>query len=108
MQLTWDEGNDIAQPAGFMNFPQSEAGKYLYKNYFEHFEAEHRTEKVDRDGNYVGMRWEKKTSVSQNHFFDVQLYNMVLKDILVYMVCKGKKITPVMDWTTFADSVVPK
>jgi terminase, large subunit len=108
MKLTWDEGNDPAQPAGFMNFPMPADGKYLYKNYFEHFEAEHRIEKMDSDGNYVGMRWEKKTSVSQNHFFDVHIYNMVLKDILVSMICKANKITPVMDWGSFADSIVPK
>jgi hypothetical protein len=63
---------------------------------------------MDSDGNYVGMRWEKKTSVSQNHFFDVHLYNMVLKEILVSMMCKANKISPVMDWPTFAESIVPK
>lgn len=108
MKLTWDEGNDISQPAGFMNFPQVADGKYSFRNYFEHFEAEHRIEKMDTEGNYVGMRWEKKTSVSQNHFFDVHIYNMVLKDILVSMICKANKITPVMDWPTFAESIVPK
>lgn len=108
MKLTWDELNDVSQPAGFMNFPQISDGKYSYKNYFEHFEAEHRIEKMDTEGNYIGMRWEKKTSVSQNHFFDVHIYNMVLKDILVSIICKAGKITPVMDWTTFAETIVPK
>lgn len=108
MQLTWDEGNDESQPAGFMNFPQISDGKYLFKNYFEHFEAEHRIEKMDSEGNYIGMRWEKKTSTSQNHYFDVHLYNMVLKEILAFMICKAKKIHPVMDWPTFAQTIVPK
>ena len=108
MKLTWDEGNDTSQPAGFMNYPQISEGKYSYRNYFEHFEAEHRIEKMDTEGNYVGMRWEKKTSVSQNHFFDVHVYGMVLKDILVSMICKANKITPIMDWSTFAETIVPK
>jgi hypothetical protein len=33
---------------------------------------------------------------------------MVLKDILVSIICKAGKITPVMDWTTFAETIVPK
>lgn len=108
MKLTWDEGNDISQPAGFMNYPEIADGKYSFKNYFEHFEGEHRVEKMDSEGNYVGMRWEKKTSVSQNHFFDVHIYNMVLKDILVGIICKANKITPAMDWPTFAETIIPK
>jgi phage terminase large subunit GpA-like protein len=108
MNLMWDEGNDSQQPSGFMNYPIPSEGKYLYKNYFEHFEAEHRITKTDTDGNYVGMRWEKKTSVSQNHFYDVHVYAMALKDIIVYLTQRHAKITGQFDWAMFVDMILPK
>lgn len=108
MKMQWDPGNDSQQPAGFMNFPEPSQGKYSFKNYFAHFEAEQRIAKSDADGNYIGMRWEKKTSTSQNHFFDVHVYAMALKDILVYLTCKHANIKPLMDWAQFADMLVPK
>jgi len=108
MKLKWDEGNDSQQPSGFMNFPTPSDGKYLYKNYFEHFEAEHRTTKSNNEGNYVGMRWEKKTSTSQNHFYDVHVYAMALKEILVHMVKVKAKITGQFDWSMFVEMLMPK
>jgi phage terminase large subunit GpA-like protein len=108
MNLMWDEGNDSQQPSGFMNYPIPSEGKYLYKNYFEHFEAEHRITKTDTDGNYVGMRWEKKTSVSQNHFYDVHVYAMALKDIIVFLTQRHAKITGQFDWAMFVDMILPK
>jgi phage terminase large subunit GpA-like protein len=108
MKLMWDEGNDSQQPSGYMNFPIPSDGKYLYKNYFEHFEAEHRITKSDSEGNYVGMRWEKKTSTSQNHFYDVHVYAMALKDIIVYLVQKQAKITKPLDWSDFVEMILPK
>lgn len=60
MKLKWDSGNDEVQPNGFMNFPTPSNGKYLFQNYFSHFESEVR--KTDKEGNYI---WEKKTATSQ-------------------------------------------
>jgi phage terminase large subunit GpA-like protein len=108
IKMKWDQGNDSQQPAGFMNFPEPSGGKYGYRDYFAHFEAEERISKSDSDGNYVGMRWQKKTSTSQNHFYDVHVYAMALKDILVFMTCRAANIKPIMDWSQFADMMIPK
>ena len=100
MKLKWDEKNDSVQPVGFMNFPQPSGGLYGYKGYFEHFEAEHRVIKQDANGNGLAARWEKKTSTSQNHFYDVHLYAMVLKDIVAHLIFKELKLKP-GSWADF-------
>ncbi len=99
MRLNWDKGNDTEQPGGFMNFPMPANGKYLYENYFSHFEAEIR--KIDKDGNFI---WEKKNSTVQNHLFDCHIYNMVLKEIIMNLVCKEYKI-PNFTWNDFTKIV---
>jgi hypothetical protein len=33
---------------------------------------------------------------------------MALKDILVYMTCRAANIKPMMDWSQFADFMIPK
>ena len=96
MRLNWSEGNNDEQPSGFMNFPTPTDGKYLYTNYFSHFEAEIR--KIDKDGNFI---WEKKNSTVQNHLFDCHIYNMVLKDIIMTIVCREYKVIN-FTWADFA------
>lgn len=91
MELKWDQGNDSEQPPGFMNYPVPSGGKYLLNNYFSHFEAEHKVQMVSTKGE-VSYRWVKKTSGHPNHHFDVFIYNMALKDIMVEMTCKEFKI----------------
>jgi phage terminase large subunit GpA-like protein len=93
MALKWDPQQDTTQPAGYMNFPQPEDGKYTYKDYFSHFESEIRSIKTKRDGAGVTIRWEKKSSNAQNHFWDVAVYQIALRDIVMYWVFKqvGKK-----------------
>lgn len=91
MMLKWDKYQDDAQPVGFMNYPQQSDGKYTYKNYFKHFEAEHRILEADKDGLDVRFKWVKKGTSLQNHFWDVRIYNMALRDILAYEVCKEAK-----------------
>lgn len=102
MKLKWDSGNDEVQPGGFMNFPTPSSGKYLFQNYFSHFESEVR--KVDNEGNYI---WEKKTAVSQNHLFDCRIYNMVLKEIITHEICKQFKI-PSYTWNDFVGIILGK
>jgi len=92
MLLKFDEHNDTEQPVGFMNYPIPSDGKYLLKNYFEHFESEHRLPETTKDGKQIGSRWEKKSSAHQNHMWDVRVYNMVLKDIVTHEVCTDMKI----------------
>ena len=88
MLLRWDPHQDDSQPMGYMNFPQQSEGKYSYKDYFKHFEAEHRILESDKDGMDVRFKWVKKSTSLQNHFWDVRIYNMALRDILAYEVCK--------------------
>lgn len=84
MKLRWDDRSDVKQPIGFMNFPTPSLGLYGFSNYFEHFESEHRVMEA-KEGPIAG-RWVKKNSMSQNHFWDVRIGNMVLRDILVELV----------------------
>lgn len=84
MKLKWEVG-DGQQPAGFMNYPTPADGLYGFKNYFEHFEAEHRVVN-NKEGSPVEARWVKKNSAVQNHFFDIVGYNMALRDILVGII----------------------
>jgi phage terminase large subunit GpA-like protein len=91
IKLRWDDGNDEAQPPGFMNFPTPSGGLYLFHNYFSHYEAEHRVIET-KEGEGIASRWQKKTSASQNHFFDVRVYNHAVKDIIVSLVFKEAKI----------------
>jgi hypothetical protein len=88
MLLRWDPHQDDSQPLGYMNFPQQSEGKYSYKDYFKHFEAEHRILESDKDGMDVRFKWVKKSTSLQNHFWDVRIYNMALRDILAHEVCK--------------------
>lgn len=76
MNKEWGE-NDEKQPAGFMNFPNSEDGKYTYNNFFSHFEAEEM--KIDKNLNFV---WKKKAGF-QNHLFDCRLYSIASREIFV-------------------------
>ena len=89
MQLKWEDGDAEAQPIGFMNFPNSENGLYEYKNYFSHFEAEHRVIETDPTGNGVAAKWVKKVSTAQNHMWDCRVYNMALRDILLFQLKKA-------------------
>lgn len=91
IKLKWSEGRDPKQPPGFMNFPNSSGGKYLFKNFFSHYESEHRIVET-KEGEGVSARWVKKQAHLQNHFFDARVYNLVLKDIWIWMIFKGAKI----------------
>lgn len=55
MQLQHNPQWGETQPAGYMNFPTPSGGKYLYPNYFAHFESE--IKKLDKDGYF---RWLKQ------------------------------------------------
>lgn len=86
--LNWDGRSK--QPGGFLNFPQRADGKYERENYFAHYEAEHRV--VDaKKGTFI---WEKKKSNVQNHCFDLAVYSMAIREILMYKVFKEIKEDP--------------
>lgn len=87
MSLKWDARYHDVQPAGFMNFPTPSDGKYLFVNFFSHFEAEHKI--IDKDTTF---RWLKKSSAHQNHLYDCRLYAKVVKDILLMKIFRELKI----------------
>lgn len=103
MMLRWDPGMEETQPAGFMNFPTPSEGKYLYHNFFLHYEAERRVPK-EKDGRSY-MMWEKKPGQPQNHFLDVAVYNMALKEIYVHRLGKEVK-KPQASWADYAEWVL--
>lgn len=97
MRLKWNPQWAEVQPAGFMNFPTPSNGKYLFSNYFSHFEAEHKV--MDKDSTF---RWVKKSNMHQNHMFDCHLYNIVVRDIFLdklFVQLKIKNGT----WRDFVD-----
>lgn len=90
LKLKWDKKYDEKQPAGFMNYPIPGGGLYLFDNFFSHYEGEHRVIE-SKDGEPIAARWVKRASNSQNHFWDVRVYNMVIKDIFIDMLGKTLK-----------------
>jgi phage terminase large subunit GpA-like protein len=105
IRLRYDGGNDDAQPPGFMNFPTPADGKYLFHNFFSHFEAEHRIIAASKEGQGIAARWEKKNTNVQNHMWDCRIYNLVLKDITTAMVCKELKIVN-YTWADYVNAVM--
>ncbi len=91
MKLKWDSGNDATQPPGFLNFPIPSGGKYLLNNYFSHYEAEHKVPQEAPNGE-ISYRWVKRHSAAQNHQWDLKVYQIALRDIIVDMVCREMKI----------------
>lgn len=88
MSLKWDPRQDSSQPAGFMNFPTPDEGKYTYKDFFSHFESEMRSIKTRPDGSGANVRWEKKAGNAQNHFWDIAVYQQVVRDVALYWIFK--------------------
>lgn len=106
VKLTYSERSDERQPAGFMNFPFSDKGQYQYKNYFEHWESEHRVIKA-KEGQGVSAIWEKKNSSVMNHFWDVAVYSHTLKDIITSLVCKEAQIKN-YSWNDYVDIMMQR
>lgn len=102
MRLKWNDKLNVPQPSGFMNFPTPSGGKYLFNNYFSHYEAEHRI--LDKTNTF---KWEKKNDVVQNHLFDCRLYAGVVGEIMVARVFKELKITN-GTWKNYCDIVLDR
>lgn len=75
-----NENGQLEQETNFMNFPERMPNdiKYTYRNYFAHYESEQRIVKK-REGAYDQVLWEKKKAGIQNHFWDVEIYNVFCK-----------------------------
>ena len=123
MNLNWDRNED-KQPPNFMNFPQPskvsveikrsyalQIGKtyeaealFGYSNFFEHFEAEHRTTVTDKAG-ITKFRWVKKNSSVQNHMFDCYIYNIAIKEYILSQLGKEYKIKD-FQWRDYVSVVL--
>lgn len=105
IKLEWDSRGSDAQPPGYMNFPSAADGLYQFENYFKHYEAEQRTDEI-KEGLTVGVKWQKKNTNLQNHFWDVCIYNFALKELWAAMVLKeaGLKGT----WSDFVKYILMK
>lgn len=102
MSLRWNPTQDEAQPGGFMNYPLGAEGLYSFDGYFEHYESEQRVVVPTTQG--ARVRWEKKNSAVQNHFWDCRVYNMGLREILVWMVGQRMKRKD-FGWQDYAGAV---
>lgn len=104
MKLKYDRDNDEKQPPGFMNYPIPSGGKYLFESYFKHYESEQRTSEQS-NGELISSRWEKVTTIAQNHFWDVRVYGMALKDIWLFQLSKSAKVKQI-EWSEYAAMVM--
>lgn len=92
------------QPPGFMNYPQPSDGLYSYKDFFKHYEAEHCVSIINKSGSKE-FRWMKKKSNPPNHFWDVHIYNFVLREIAIKLLAKNMK-DPTFDWEKFCQLIL--
>lgn len=85
-----DDNGSIHQDENFMNYPEYDqrVNKYTYRNYFAHFEAEHKiVKKVE--GGTDKYYWEKKKSGIQNHFWDVRIYGIFCRIFMIDLICSN-------------------
>jgi phage terminase large subunit GpA-like protein len=85
-----DDHGQLNQSPYFMNFPEQEptSRKYTYRNYFAHYEAEHRIEKKS-EGAQTRYLWEKKRPGIQNHFWDVRVYGVFCAIFMADLICSN-------------------
>ncbi|MDX5586094.1 MAG: phage terminase large subunit family protein [Aureibaculum sp.] len=83
-----DDSGQLRQDPSFMNFPEydSKVNKYTYRNFFAHYEAEHKLKKTSEGGNTKYL-WEKKRTMIQNHFLDVEVYGIFCKILMIDEIC---------------------
>lgn len=104
IELKWRNDGETPQPSGYMNFPLPSSGKYTYNNYFSHYEAEHRVMEENVAGELTGSKWVKKGH-AQNHFWDVRVYNLALKEIITALVCKDAGIKDFV-WNDYVNIIL--
>lgn len=104
IKLKWNENVDSSQPARYLNFPTPANGKYLFKNFFSHYESEQKIIEA-KEGQPVAARWVKRSGNSQNHMWDVKVYNYAVRDIIVAEICKAMKKTT-STWKDYVDVVM--
>jgi len=90
INLKWTEGN--MQPSGFMNYPIPSDNKYTVNRFFIQYEQETKEIVRSDDGDMVSWKWVRKNSQAHNHYWDVAVYNVAVRDIFVQKICKALKI----------------
>lgn len=90
------------QESGFMNFPRQEGGKYSLKRYFKHFESEARKEVMD-GGEVIGFKWDKKSTNSENHFWDVAVYNLAARLIFLDLLKRSDRNLKDINWANYVE-----
>lgn len=85
-----DDKGQLRQDTNFMNFPEynTDIPKYTYRNFFAHYEAEHKLEKKS-EGGITKYIWEKKRTMIQNHFWDVEVYSVFCKILMTDIICSN-------------------
>lgn len=105
INLRWVESDGTVQPNGFMNFPAPQAHKYTMKDYFSHYDAEHKVLKNDPEGKEVGYMWQKKHANVINTFWDCRVYNEAVKEIVMDTVCKELGVKD-PNWRTYCKAII--
>ena len=99
-------GDDGSQDNGFLNFPRQEKGKYELKTFFKHYESEVRKE-IFENGELVGFKWDKKNSDSENHFWDVRIYNIAARYVYLDAIIRSDPTKyKGLDWSSFVEYVI--
>lgn len=85
-----DDEGQLRQDEHFINFPEREpdSPKYTYRNFFSHYEAEHKIVKKT-EGGIDKFLWEKKKPNIQNHFWDVEVYSIFAKILMTDVICSN-------------------
>lgn len=85
-----DDSGQLRQDPNFMNFPEynTDIPKYTYRNYFAHYEAEHKIVKKS-EGGIEKYLWEKKRPTIQNHFWDVDVYRIFCRILMTDVICSN-------------------
>ena len=90
MKLNHNFNGTDPQPQDFMNYPTPDDGLYTYNGFYIQYEAEERKIEKNKDGTNKGWIWKKKPG-KQNHFWDVRVYGMALKEIFIYVLGRELK-----------------
>jgi len=95
-------GTDGTQPSGFMNFPQPADGKYNLKNFFSHYESEHRIPTI-KNGQEVGFSWKKKRE--ENHYWDIYNYGMASREIFIADLKRQEPKHRDLSWLSYCELI---
>lgn len=96
-----DDEGQLRQESNFMNFPEydTKVPKYTYRNFFAHYESEQKLEKKS-EGGITKFIWEKKRTTIQNHFWDVDVYRIFCRILMIDVICSNNNPYKVRNYKT--------